>query len=111
MSLDPNPIGLLVPWLLGSALLLSSTAAFAAPFERTLSLHSVGFTVTANDEGLLQTFTVKARRGATAFPTIQESVDGQVVGAEVEDLNSVGLPDLFVYERTAGSSSRCVPPS
>jgi hypothetical protein len=40
-----------------------------------------------------------------AFPSIQETVEGRVVGAEVEDLNSYGLPDLFVYVQSAASGS------
>lgn len=52
----------------------------------------------ADDDGLRwgidPALNVKARRGDKAFPSNQETLEGRVVGAEVEDLNSDGLPDL-----------------
>ncbi|CAK6694415.1 PliI family lysozyme inhibitor of I-type lysozyme [Synechococcus sp. BA-124 BA4] len=105
MALHHDRIGRLGSWALGSALLLAGASALAAPFRSNLSLQGVSFAVTASGEGSTQQLTVKARRGDKAFPSIQETVEGRVVGAEVEDLNSDGLPDLFVYVQSAGSGS------
>ena len=46
-------------------------------------------------------------------PIVQD-VDGVVTGAEIEDLNSDGCPEIFVYVQSAGSGSYGsprVPPS
>ncbi|MBC1262006.1 hypothetical protein FQK07_12175 [Synechococcus sp. BSF8S] len=83
MRLHHNRIGSLGPWAIGSAL-----------FRSNLSLQGVSIAVTASGEGSIQQLNVKARRGDKAFPSIQETLEGRVVGAEVEDLNSDGLPDL-----------------
>lgn len=92
-------------WALASALLLSGAAAVAAPFRSNLSLQGYSFTVGATGEGSIQQLSVKARRGSTALPVIQDTLEGRVVGADVADLNSDGLPDLFVYVQSAGSGS------
>ena len=105
MRLLHNRIGPIGPWALASALLLAGAPVLAAPYASNLNLQGVSFAVTATGEGSLQNLTVKARRGDKAFPPIQETVEGRVVGAEVEDLNSDGLPDLFVYVESAGSGS------
>ncbi|WP_322775540.1 hypothetical protein [Synechococcus sp. CBW1107] len=105
MRLHHNRIRRLGSWAIGSALLLAGASALAAPFRSNLSLQGVNFSVTANGEGPLQQLTVTARRGDKAFPSIKETVEERVVGAEVEDLNSDGLPDLFVYVQSAGSGS------
>lgn len=91
-----------------TALLLTSTTAtavLAAPLSQVLKLQGVSFHVTASGEGSQQSLQVKATEGDKAFPTINEQVDGSVTGAEVEDLNSDGKPELFVYVSSAGSGS------
>ncbi|MFN9870544.1 MAG: PliI family lysozyme inhibitor of I-type lysozyme [Cyanobacteriota bacterium] len=80
-------------------------AALAAPFSRSLSLQGVTYSVEAKGEGSTQQLTVQARRDGKAFATVREEIEGKVIGVEIEDLNSDGQPDLFVYVQSAGSGS------
>jgi len=89
----------------GAAAIGLGGLALAAPFSRTLSLQGVTYTVEAKGEGSMQQLTVLARRNGKPFATVKEEIEGRVIGAEVEDLNSDGQPDLFVYVQSAGSGS------
>lgn len=89
----------------GLVVLALGGAALAAPFSRSLSLQGVTYSVEARGEGSMQQLTVQARRNGKPFATVKEEIEGRVIGAEVEDLNSDGQPDLFVYVESAGSGS------
>lgn len=66
-------------------------------FSAVLNLQGVGFNVSAMPEGDLTTVTVRPF-GLTASnePSIN-NIDGEVTGAEVEDLNSDGSPELIIF--------------
>ena len=74
-------------------------------FQRTLNLQGVSFKVHAAGEGSQQQLTIKTTAGNRALKSISQTVNGQVVGAEVADLNGNGQPELFVYVQSAGSGS------
>lgn len=102
-AMRSQPSRLLRPLL---ALLISSTTAtavLAAPVSQVLKLQGVTFNVKASGDGSQQTLQVKATEGGKAFSAINELVDGSVTGVEVEDLNSDGRPELFVFVTSAGS--------
>lgn len=82
-----------------------ASAALAAPFKHTLSLHGVTFVVGAVGDGSTQLLQVQAHRGLKAYPMVKEELSGRVIGAEVEDLNSDGRPELVVMVESAGSGS------
>lgn len=77
----------------------------AAAFHRTLSLQGYSFQVQATGEGSQQQLTITTRSGKRPIKTITQTVDGQVVGAEVADLNSNNLPEIYIYVQSAGSGS------
>ena len=91
--------------LLTTSLLAITPAVLAAPPEQTLALQGVTFTLNATGEGSTQTLEVKTSEQGHAYPVITEQVDGSVSGAEVEDLNSDGRPELVVFVVGAGSGS------
>ena len=93
------------PRLLASTLMAAAPATQAAPFARTLSLQGVTFSLKATGEGSTQNLVVKTSEKGHAYPVIQERTDGSVNGAEVEDLNSDGRPELVVFVVGAGSGS------
>lgn len=86
-------------------LLACASAAAAAPFQQTLSLQGVTFAVGAAGEGSTQVLQVRARKGLQAYPLVKQELIGRVSGAEVEDLNSDGRPELVVIVQSAGSGS------
>lgn len=75
-------------------------------FNSVLNLQDVGFNVSSIDKDgkntlTIFTFGLTEREYQETF-----NIDGEeVINAEVEDLNSDGSPELFVFTRSAGSGS------
>lgn len=96
--------------IVSAALLLSTAVGGAAwagsgAFNKTLSLQGISFQVKATGEGSQQQLTITPRGGQRSLKPITQTVDGRVVGAEVADLNSNSLPEIYVYVQSAGSGS------
>ncbi len=75
-------------------------------FSKALNLQGIGFNVSSIEEdgkNTLSIFTygLTAREYNETFNIVGE----EIVNAEVEDLNSDGSPELFVYTRSVGSGS------
>jgi len=87
----------------------SSTIAPEA-FSQELSLQNVTFTITANDALPQATLVVRPKGLEIDNAFVVRQVEGQVTGAEIEDLNSDGWPELMVYSRSieAGNSGSVV---
>ena len=96
--------GIATAALLVSASLAGSAWA-AGAFHQTLALQGVSFHVRATGEGSQQQLTITAQGVKSTFKPISETVDGRVIGAEVADLNSDTLPEVYVYVQGAGSGS------
>lgn len=79
----------------------------AAPsrFQRTLALQGVSFTVTCDNDSSFNQLSIVPAGLLIDNQAITQSVDGQVVGAEVADLDANGSPELYVYVRSVGSGS------
>lgn len=84
---------------------LSSPVLAAGAFNKTVSLQGISFQIQAKGEGSQQQLTITARGGKRAIKPITQTVDGQVVGAEVADLNSSTSPEIYVYVQSAGSGT------
>jgi hypothetical protein len=101
----------LFPTFIASALatsvsLLASTPALAgAAFNRTLSLQGITFQVKSSGEGSQQQLTITTTGAKPPIKPIRQTVNGQVIGAAVADLNSNGLPEIYVFVEGAGSGS------
>ena len=87
------------------AAVVGQSPAMAAPFKQSLALQGVSFSVKASGDGSQQTLLVTTTGKGQRWPVIRETVDGQVVGTEVQDFNRDGLPELLVYLTSAGSGS------
>jgi len=75
-------------------------------FSKVLNLQNVGFSVSSikqNDKNTLTVFTfgLEEQDYNETFNIVGE----QVIDAEVEDLNSDGSPELFIYTQSVGSGS------
>jgi len=99
----------LFPQLTAAALLLATavpgSAWAGAAFNKTLQLQGTNFQVQSSGEGSQQQLTITTTGAKPAIKPIRQTVNGQVVGAEVADLNANGLPEIYVYVQGAGSGS------
>lgn len=84
---------------------LGGHAWAGAGFNQTLSLQGISFHVQATGEGSQQQLTITPKGGKRSIKPISQTVEGRVVGAEVADLNSNSLPEIYVYVQSAGSGS------
>jgi len=100
---DVRVLPRLLPLLLSS---VCASGAWAGPgFDKTLSLQGYSFQVQASGAGSQQRLTITTKGGKPPIQPIRQTVDGQVVGAEVADLDGNGKPDILVYVQSAGSGS------
>lgn len=74
-------------------------------FVQTLQYNIYTFTVSAPDSGAVGELAVKAYRGQLLLTNFRVRVEGNVVGAEVADLDKNRFPELYVYSRSRGSGS------
>ena len=74
-------------------------------FIKTLRLQGVGFTVSSIRKNDINTFTVFSFGLPHEFNETFELIGSRVTGAEVEDLNADGSPELFIYTQSDGSGS------
>ena len=87
------------------ATVLSLATSSGAAFDRTLSLQGITFHVTSANDSSISTLTIVPSKLQTDNTPIVVEVDGQVVEAEVADLNVDGSPEIYVYVQSAGSGS------
>jgi len=99
----------LFPQLTAAALLLATSlpgSAWAgAAFNKTLKLQGITFQIKSSGEGSQQQLTITTTGAKPPIKPIKQTVNGQVVGAEVADLNGNGLPEIYVFVEGAGSGS------
>ena len=74
-------------------------------FEKTLKLQGITFHVKAISNDSSQELTIKAEGLEMKNQNVVHKVEGEVVNAEIEDLNSDGFPEVLVYTKSAGSGS------
>ena len=107
--LTPPTVKRLFPQLTAAALLLATalpgSAWAGAAFNKTLKLQGISFQVQSSGEGSQQQLTISTTGAKPPIKPIRQTVNGQVVGAEVADLNANGLPEIYVYVQGAGSGS------
>lgn len=85
--------------------LFLAVAAFAAGFERILELEGIAFRVTCPNEGSISNVTIVPSGLEIDNAPMVSEVDGQVVEAEVADLDVDGSPEIYIYVQSAGSGS------
>jgi len=74
-------------------------------FNKTLFLQNIGFEIKTTGKGSLQQLTIQPFGLKTDNSKISMEVDGSVTGAEIEDLNSDGFPEVLIYTVSTGSGS------
>ena len=74
-------------------------------FQKTLTLQDITFEITTIGEGSVRELTIQPTGLEIDNQKIVLEIDGQVVNAEIEDLNSDGFPEILIYTVSAGSGS------
>ena len=74
-------------------------------FKKTLSLQNISFEIITHGEGSIRQLTIQPKGLEIDNNTFYLKIDGQVVNAEIEDLNLDGFPELLIYTVSAGSGS------
>lgn len=68
-------------------------------YSTTLSLQQVTFQITANDSLPRATVVIRPEGLTEDSRLVVTEVEGMVTGAEINDLNSDGWPEFFIYSR------------
>lgn len=74
-------------------------------YARTLSFKNLFFDIQTIGEGSIQQLAIKPNGLEIVNDEITITIDGSVVDAEIEDLNSDGYPEILIYTVSAGSGS------
>ena len=83
----------------------AATPATGVPFDRTLELQGIRFTVQCATEGSRNMLRIVPAGLEIDNSPIERTIDGTVTGAEAADLNADGSPEIYVYVTSAGSGS------
>ena len=73
-------------------------------FSKQLSLQGIQYQIMASGDGSVQQLTIIPSGLSIVNDTIRQESD-PVIGAEIEDLDMDGFPELLVYTSSAGSGS------
>ena len=93
---------------IAAVILLSNSISLAnheGAFDKTLMLNGITFHITCQNDSSLNNLTIIPSGLAIDNSLIKKEVDGTVTGAEVDDLNGDGSPEIYVYINSAGSGS------
>jgi len=74
-------------------------------FQKTLTLQNITFDIMTTGEGSIRELTIQPKGLEIDNQKITVELEGQVVNAEIEDLNSDGSPEILIYTISAGSGS------
>jgi len=74
-------------------------------FQKSLSLQNISFEIITYGKGSIRQLSIQPKGLEIDNNTISFVLDGQVVNAEIEDMNSDGFPELLIYTVSAGSGS------
>ena len=79
--------------------------ARAEPFFAQMVLRGVTFQVESPNYSSINQVTVRAEGPEGPIGQMEAEADGTITNVEIEDLNSDGYPEIYVYVTSAGSGS------
>jgi hypothetical protein len=83
---------------------LGASGAQAAPgFQKRLEFQGFAFDVSATAEGSINNVTVTPHGLSQQKTPVTSEIDGTVTGAEIDDLDANGFPEIYIYVTSAGS--------
>jgi hypothetical protein len=74
-------------------------------FSKTLKLQNISFDINTSGEGSISQLSIEPKGLEVDNQKLVLEIDGQVINAEIEDLNSDGFPEVLIYITSAGSGS------
>ena len=74
-------------------------------FHKTLALQNISFDLKTSGEGSIRQLSIQPKGLEIDNQNIALEIDGEVVNAEIADLNSDGFPEILIYTMSAGSGS------
>ena len=82
-----------------------SSAYAGEPFQKNLDLQGISFEIEATNDGSINQLTITPMGLSEDTAAVQTEIDGTVTGAEIDDLDANGYPEIYVYVTSAGSGS------
>jgi hypothetical protein len=83
----------------------ASDAQAGSAFSTELGLQGFAFEVSATNEGSINQLTIIPQGLIGQSDPISVEIDGTVSGAEIDDLDGNGFPEIYIYVTSAGSGS------
>ena len=74
-------------------------------FRKNVTLQGISFSIATQKNGMETELTVTPYGLEIDNSAITQNIDGSVVDAEIEDLNSDGSPEVLIYTKSDGSGS------
>lgn len=84
----------------------SNTIASAKPFSKTFELHGIKFVVESQNAATGNQVTITPTGLEVSSEPVMKSVEGEVYGAEIADLNVDQSPEIYVYARQSSGNKR-----
>ncbi|MCK5697440.1 MAG: DUF1311 domain-containing protein [Gammaproteobacteria bacterium] len=76
-----------------------------APFDRVLKQSGYSFHLTSKNDSSLNKLTINVNGGKIKSALEELETDGIIYGAEIDDLDNNGFPEIYIYVSSAGSGS------
>ena len=96
----------LVAFTLGLASVFGVSDALAGPaFSKRLEMQGFAFEITATNEGSINKLRIVPQGLSQQTAPITSEIEGTVSGAEIDDLDANGFPEIYIYVTSAGSGS------
>lgn len=83
----------------------ASTPENSPYFHEVLSMQNISFDLSTSGPASMQKLRIQPNGLSITNRELIHEIDGRIVGAEIEDLNSDGFPELLIYTQSAGSGS------
>ena len=74
-------------------------------FRKNVTLQGISFSISTQKNGMETELTVTPYGLEIDNSAVTQTIDGSVVDAEIEDLNSDGSPEVLIYTKSDGSGS------
>ena len=100
------PIGLVIPCFMTLFCVSAASEIWAeSAFSAVLELQGFAFSVSATNGGSINQLTIIPQGLTGQQEPVVVEIDGTVSGAEIDDLDGNGFPEVYIYVTSAGSGS------